>query len=526
MKKTNYKYIIIMILFIPIILLGCNALYNKSNLETKTTEHSTVEEISLDYKVEKTILSKGYQLTNNKVEVIHKDGNLSLLLTLGLVECSNINVDKISKFNKEINIYTSRVLDNKKSEIVIPQIELKIENLNDRVKVEDMTFNIISTNYKPLTLKYNKNEIINMLCSKLGLITNTKPKVNIIKKNKEYLWDVKFEQAFEKNHPNNQIVNINARINESNKRIKICNRKEISKYIDEGIILDCNSKKYLTYKKIQKNNNNTYESLWLYNLKTGEKKQIYTTHNSIFTANISPNDNYISVIDNKKHLTDLFIIDIKNNVTKKITPSGYNHTWLVLWKNNFLYFLNNDKKSQMTLFKYDTSTNQSSNVCTEKLNVCNFDLQNEQFIYNEFNNENTNNPIYYSTNSINNLEIDTGFNCSFLNDELIIYMKKKQNQTLLYSYNIAKKTITKLSDLDIKKYFLKSKNTLYFIASHSKDSIYSLYKYDYDKSNIQQLSNVFTKDIHYNKCNNQFFINVIPHIAGVNSYKIYLLEDF
>ena len=136
------KYILL--LFIPLLIIlatGCRMNKTKDLEPTK----DTVEEL-LGFKIEKIVLSKGYQTLEPKIDSIIEDNKTKLSISFGLIECSGITIDKITKKGNEINIYANRLLEDDKTQLVIPQATIYLEEALD-VKKNDVKFNIVNQNY-------------------------------------------------------------------------------------------------------------------------------------------------------------------------------------------------------------------------------------------------------------------------------------------------------------------------------------------------------------------------------------------
>ena len=67
---------------------------------TKEVPFSTAEDLkeeSIGYKIDKIVLSKGFQTIEPNVEIVKKGKGLKLLASLGLMESSGVAIDKITK---------------------------------------------------------------------------------------------------------------------------------------------------------------------------------------------------------------------------------------------------------------------------------------------------------------------------------------------------------------------------------------------------------------------------------------------
>ncbi len=140
-----------LILFACITLSGCSY-KNEIKINNKNEANIAVEK-TIDFTIEKTSLTRGFQTILPQVEILNSDNSPKILVNLGVVECSDIIIDKITSFNNEIIIYTSRVLSAENNDIVVPQLIIKFNNMNVS-ELNNKSFKIIGTNYKPINLTF------------------------------------------------------------------------------------------------------------------------------------------------------------------------------------------------------------------------------------------------------------------------------------------------------------------------------------------------------------------------------------
>ncbi|MTI68197.1 MAG: hypothetical protein FH753_16575 [Firmicutes bacterium] len=487
---------------ILIIFSGCNTL-NSSN--KKDTSIPLTQEEKIKYSINKTVLSRGYESLKPRVEILDKETK-TLLINLGILDCLNVSIDKITFHSGEINIYTRKLTNNTHEPLVIPKITITLNEVNNDF-LENKSFNIIATNYKPVELPFNKTHVLNNIYSHFEVTSNTKPKVKLYKEDNNYFWHVKLENVFEKNNEN-PLVNISAKVDALKGEITTLKKENIAKFIDNGKILDTN-KNLLLYKI----NNNNEESMWLYNIKTKKSKKVYTTHHSIFKAKI--NNNKVALIENSNDKTDIFLIDTLENTTEKITPLDFYHTLNIKWINNKLYFDNNTEENYK-IFKYN-SNDKNKVILSKYENFSNFDIINNNILLNKFNPDKYNTDIYLIDE--NNIKlIQKGSNANYLDNETIIYLKKENNNNFLCSYDLKteKESIIKRSK-EINYHILNDR--LFYICKNEENN-YDLYIYDEDEKNL--VTTTIDEKIFY--VNGNIFINAAPTIEKTNS-KIYLLDN-
>ncbi len=133
------------------------------------------------------------------------------MASLGIVESAGVTVDKITKSNNSINIYIDRLLDNGKAQLAIPQIMIEIQNPMEE-KLEDLSFNIVNQNYEPIHLKFNKKQILNNIYSQHKIATNNVPNVSLTKPNDSIVWNVDFQNIYDKENYKSPLINFNVKV--------------------------------------------------------------------------------------------------------------------------------------------------------------------------------------------------------------------------------------------------------------------------------------------------------------------------
>ncbi|NLV77102.1 MAG: hypothetical protein GX023_09020, partial [Tissierellia bacterium] len=111
MKKILFLFIIITLILATS---GCT-----TNIKGPFLAMEKSTEESLSYKIEKIILSKGFQSIEPNVEIVNQNSSLKLLVTTGLIESSGVTIDKIIKSGNEINIYINRLLEKGKTQLAV-----------------------------------------------------------------------------------------------------------------------------------------------------------------------------------------------------------------------------------------------------------------------------------------------------------------------------------------------------------------------------------------------------------------------
>lgn len=513
MKKKILFVFIILSVFIS----GCNFLSDGNN-DTETIK-DTSKETLLNFNIEKKVLSMGYQSIKQNVEMINKSKNPNLLINLGIVKCSDAVITKITSKNNLVKIYTSSVSRGKTDDLFIPQLTISLPDI-DINKLKDVTFEIIPTNYDPIQLPFNKVDILNNVFSQFKIATNTKPIVKLIETKDGYIWDIKLDFAFDKSKKEYPIVSFEGTVNAMDGEILTSSITDLSTYIDEGTLLDTFNNKYVLYKKNNTTESENSETLWIYNINDQSTKKLYTTHNAIFDGSFGQNGRYISVIDNNNGLTDIFLIDLHKGSTEKIPCLQIDHTWNIKWKNNNLYFINNDGNESSTLYKYNINTNNVSTEYVFDTIVSEFDILHDVIIYKKFDDNNTNSPIYILEKDQEPLEIANGFDINLLDKDTLVYMKKELNKNELYIYNLIDNSIEKIDTLNIKNYNISS-NSLIIFDEDTFSNIIKIIKYSMKSKELSTLFYSLSSDTIYSEDN--LFVNISPPISEVENKRIYMI---
>ena len=516
------KIFFILAVGISILLLSSCTKNKNSSIEPA----SSIKEAAIGYKIEKIVLSRGYQSIEPKVEIINKNDSKEILASLGLIECSGVTIDKITKVDNEIKIYTNRLLDNDKVQLVVPQLIFSLED-SDILKSSDVRFKIINQNYKPINLKFNRSQILNNIYSNFKISQSTIPNVNLIKSNDTYIWDINFNNIFDRDSLKLPLMNFTVQADANTGEILSSNKDIVSTYIDDGEILDYISDKYLLYKREEKKDDEIYNNLYVYNINTEQKEKIYTTNNIIRLAKFSPDSGNISLIENDDNITNIYLVNLKDKIIKKITPHGYNHTWSIKWKDKEnLYFINNDTNEKSTLFDYNLSTNEAEQIFLTTKNVSDFDFIDNSFLITEFDADNINKNIYLTNDGVILNKIDTGYRATFLDNKTILYLKNIQdkNTNVLCIYHIDSGLKTIEDKLNLEDYTILKDNKLTLVAKNSCNDDFDLIEYDILSGDMMTIANVTSPKVFCNSNNNVGYLSLTPPLEDSKRSIVYSID--
>lgn len=513
-------------IFLLITLLFTSCTTVKTNKTTnENADITTVEEVPVDFTVEKVTLSQGFQTLKPNVEILKNEDKASLLINLGIVECSQIVVEKITTFNDELNIYVAKTGEGEENKLVVPQLIINLEQFSPK-DLNNKKFNIINTNYEPIKISYAVNHALNNINAQYKVDVNTTPHIKLIKENNKLYWDISLHNIYDRDILGNPLVNLKAKIDTETGETIDGGKEVISEYIDEGEILHVTRDNIIFYKQTTSQEDELYETLWLYD--GAKRKKLYTTHNQIYTINYNPDFEAIALVEHDNGITNVYLICLKDFTVQKITPIDYNHIWLVEWDNEKLILVNNDKDNISTFFEYNLSTKNMQKLSSVNMNISSFDIKGNLFVINQFDNTKGNTDIYFTQDGVNLYSIDVGGKSSFLNKDNIVYLRKDEEmgKNLLWLYNIntsERKIVTDLN-MNVINYYVYDENHIITVCVDNNSSEFSVYKHLIeDDITVTKIAQTVSKDVYYN--NEGFiYINSIPPSKEENEYNIYKID--
>ncbi|WP_069648906.1 hypothetical protein [Caloranaerobacter ferrireducens] len=514
---------IFLILFACITLSGCSY---KTEMEISTKNEADIAvEKTIDFTVEKSSLTKGFQTILPQVEILNSNNSPKILVNLGVVECADIIIDKITLFNNEIIIYTTRILSTENNDIVIPQLIIRFDDMNVS-ELNNKSFKIVGTNYKPINLTFNKNEILSKIYAELKITPSSAPKLFLVKEDDKLVWEVYLDNVFDRTLSDNLLANLTVKVDSDTGEIIHLDKKIISKYCGEGKILDLSNKLliYSEYSTIE-NNDEPYQSLNVYDLKTNTSSKIYSTHNIIKTAKINSNSNYIAVIEDTGKFSELILINLKNNIVQKIQNTDFLNIDNIIWKDNKLYFSCTSENKNSSIYLYNVKNNKTNKIIEIDKKIGDFDIYNNNLIFTEFNNNTKNFNIYLKTED-EIKKVSEGFSIKFISKYSIAFLKydEKYGRNILNVLDLINGNIDNLNDFDIEKYSIIDKNQIILLVRKIIDAEFSLYMYNINDKSYEKISDSISKNTFYNSNVKQIFIDVDPSFhSGVNS-KIYAID--
>ncbi|MCG4585378.1 hypothetical protein L0P56_07705, partial [Anaerosalibacter bizertensis] len=241
----------------------------------------------------------------------------------------------------------------------------------------------------------------------------------------------------------------------------------------------------------------------------------------------SPDNKNIAFIENDESISNIFLINIDEKTTNKITPVDYNHTWNMKWKDeNNLYFINNDSENKSTLLKYSTTEKKSEEVFSVGKVISDFDFKNDLIVFTEYDEKKLNQNIYITRDGSNLVTIDEGYKISFLNDSTIIYLKNLQNENtnILSLYSLEDNSKITETGVDVKDYIKLDPNNLLIIEKNSSNKDYTIMKYNTENKFSKPIGKITGEVLFYDEALNKCYISLSPPIENEKRHIIYSID--
>lgn len=515
-------YLLIIISLFLFILTACSKNENGEQVAYETKE--VLEEETITFKIDQIALSKAFQLLDAKVDIIEKGANLKLLVTAGLVESSGIDVDRITMTGNTLNLYLTRKMEEDKIQLAVPQITLELTT--DIKNIDKLKFNIVPLNYEPIPLKFNKNQILEKVCTELKIEPITLPEVELYKANEKILWNIYFPYLLNRENSKSPLFNLQVKADAKTGKILEAEKHDISTYLDHGHLLDYRPNELLIYKQEHEEEGIRYESLWSYNLNNGNKKKLYTTKLTINSALISPDGKHIALIEGDGTKSDIFLINRVDNIAYKITPINHLHPKLMKWKDKAnLYFIDMDNNST-TLFLYNIGENTSNKVLNLDKTIESFDILDNKLIFAEYDEHSINKNLYLIEDKEKLTLIGSGFKPMLFNNEYIVYLEniEEKNKNILKVYSTGDKNITDTLDYNILNYYKLDDSNILFIENLNLNNQFNFGKYNVRDGTSSIISQINSDKLFYNPEKEKAYISLTIPTKEKNIYNIYSID--
>ena len=490
----------------------------------KDTQVSSEDE-ELKYKIDKVILSKGYQSLEPKVEVIKKNNNVSLIITAGLVESSGVQVEKIVKIGNVINIHVINEAKEDDLQLVVPQIILDLKNSRS-INMDEVKFNIVNENFKPLNAKIALNDVINKVVNDFKLTANSSPNISLLKEDDMLVWNISYNSIFDNYNLETPLVNLTVRVDANTGDILESRKGLISSYIDDGSIVDYVDEEYILYKKNLVENDLKLESLWYFDIANNEISQVYQTYHNILSAEFSPKARAIAILESNGNTRDLYIVTkdekkaFKALFLDNLSPS------IVRWYDDDRLYLvqNDDDKSK--IYSYDISTSKNELEATIYRKLTGMRIYEDHIILVEPIEESSNNNIYYTQDWSSLTLIDTGFMPRYISKDKLAYLKNSEendrNHLMIYDM----KNHKEYDQVDVNATYLSSipGDELLVVEKNQAVNDYTVYIYNLNDGDLNFISKLNSQNIYANKKKNLLYVGLVVPFESKESEILFSVD--
>jgi len=507
-----------------LLLLGCDInpiIHNRTNTSQKNSD------IDIDYEVEKISMSKSYQHINPKIEVIKKDMNSKVLVSLGLMNSSGIDVTQIKKINEEINIHIKNQKKIRKSQIVNPQVLIDLKDIKYK-DIENLNFNIINENYEPIRLKLGINEIIDKVNSNFNLSVNDFPDVNIISTSDQLLWDISYNNTFDKANINNPIINLSVLVDADTGDIVDSSKETISSFIDEGEILDYISDKFILYKKTKENkeNKNIKSNLCIFDIDNNNTEIIYKSKADIQSAVPNSNFSYIGVLESNEENNEVYIVETNNKKAYKTSLNSNINPSIIRWKNNKELYIVDSKEESSNIYTYNIENNDFDLVSKVDKNIVDLKILNNSIFITEKKIDSDNLKFHLKSNWDETIFNDYGFKPNYINNNQIAYLKldEESHNNRFEIYDLKEEKVYDSVDLNISHYFTLSNGNIILIEKNDSDNKYTMYKYNINEKSQELIATINNDNVYYNKNKGLLYIDHKAPFGSKKSQIIYSID--
>jgi hypothetical protein len=515
-----------LLIILTLSLAGCKAIENLPLLTKDTNAKAETEGgEEIEYSLEQVVLSKGYQTIEPNVEIVKKKNKIKLLASLGLLESSGAQIDKIVRKGNIVNIHVINETDEKSTQLAVPQIVIDI---NQKLKdIDDIKFNIINENYKPLSIKLGLNDVINKINSEFKVSANTAPVINLLNIDDSIIWDITYNSIFDRNNPETPLVNLSVEIDANSGNILKSTKSFISSIVDEGHVLDYIDDKYILYRKKENDiaKNIDTESLWIYDIENNERGLLFKSNQKIQSAIFSPDLKSISLVENNDNKRELYIIPIDDAKAYKVIFNDPINPLSVNWKdNNNLYIIDHNESS--SIYTYNLRNNETNLVNTYDLNIIGIKNIKSNAIITALEENKLNKKIIFTNNWQDLKFVDYGFNVKFIDENRICYLKntEKEDKNALYIYDLDTNKKMDVIDLNLSNYSIITENKLLLIEKNQSNNDYTVHGYDLGDEVLTTISNINSDNVYYNIEKNLIYVNLTIPFENEKHELIYAVD--
>lgn len=413
----------ILLLGLAIFVTGCS---NFNFLFLDKEEPAEQGSLELNYVVEQLVLTKGYQNTEQKIELVQKNNEIRLFVYPGLLKSAGIQVKDIIKDGSKVTVHLVNQ-DNPKSRLVIPQISILLSNIRPS-EITDASFSIVNENYSPIKINYGIIAVINKLKADMKISSNTNPAIRLFEDKDKLFWEIRYENIFDRDNKEVPLINLTAIVDANTGELVKSSKALISSLIDEGLILSLSQEYGLLYVNNLPGNMGDFEScLWSYDVESGERKFLYGTNHSINSAEFSPDGSNLFFLENDGTHKMLYTLQLEDLKAVKLALPGDFTPIKAQWKDsNHLYISEAPEKSRTRIMLYNLQDNSIESLYSFEMDMLNFVFSDKTFAAAQRDGENINRKIYTSENIGSFKLVDNGWNLTSLGNGQIAFLKHEQ----------------------------------------------------------------------------------------------------
>ena len=383
-------------------------------------------------------------------------------------------------------------------------------------------------NYKPIPLKLDKNQILNKVYSDLKIEPTSIPAIELTKVGDNLIWNISFSNVFNTEDSQFSLVNLDVVVDADTGDIVESIKDNISTYIDKGILLDYIPHKALLYKREYEEDEGDggYDSLWIYDIETESKKNLYTSRHRISSAQFNPDNEHISFIETGEGVSDIYIASISDEKAHRITPANNLSPKTMKWvDDNRLYFMNVED-SKTILFEYNVDKDKSINKFYVNMDIESFDIKDDDILLVAYDETRRNRNIYVTKDGKDMISIGIGFQATFLSDGSIAYLRniEKEDKNVLYVYNGDGDTEYKDSEYSIINYFQLGNDDMILTKKDSCNNEYIITRYDISEKTTKSFAYINTNKVFYDEEKILAYIDIAPPIDKDKHNIIYSVD--
>lgn len=520
--------LIISFLYLTLFTTSC-ADEHQNPLMIKDTNVSAeiLEKDDIEFNIENIVLSKGFQNLEPSVEVIKTDDGFRLLTSLGLLNTTGVEITQINKIGNEIDIHVENISKRSENQLAIPQVMIELKDLKFR-SIENVKFNIINENYEPLKVKLSANEVISKINSDLQIITNTAPEINITDNGDSLFWELNYKNILDKYNLETPIVNLSVTVDANNGEVIKSSKNFISQFIDEGIILDYIPNEYIIYKKAENklSNEDTWISLWKYDINSNSRSLIHTTNLEIIDAQYNSTHDSIAILESKDGVNQLLILNNYDIKAYRVVFDNPVNPSIIQWKDKDTLYILSKTDMASIIYSYNTENNAMDLIRHMYSNIVGIQVKDDNLAITTKDEGNEVLSIKLSSPFISYQFETEGFMPRFINDKYLGYLKfnEKNNTNELVLLNIDNYKIHSTIDLNVSNYYPIDDNTIGIISKNQNNHDFTFHKYDIENKQLEAIVTLTSDKAYYDNQNELLYIYFKVPFESTKSQIIYSLN--